>query len=82
MVRVKIKFPFRIRRTLVVYIYYRNVIKEGTFEPCHLHLKMLSTCPTIMFFDLVISTATTTIEQLDMLITLGEGDKALKCLPY
>ena len=25
-----------------------NVIREGTLEPCHLHL-VLSTCPTIMF---------------------------------
>ena len=30
-----------------------------------------------MFFDLVIPP----LEQLDMLITLGEGDKALKCMP-
>ena len=36
MVQVKIKFPFCIRRTLVV-------LTEGTLEPCHLHL-VLSTC--------------------------------------
>ena len=47
--KVKIKFPFCIHRTLLVL----------SFEPCHLHL-VLSTCPTIMFFDLVILTATTT----------------------
>ena len=46
------KIPVRIRRTLVV-------IRGRHFESCHLHL-VLSTCPTIMFFDLVILTATTT----------------------
>ena len=54
----------------------------STFEPCHLHL-VLSTCPTIMFFDLVIILAiapTRAIRHVDNTV-LGEGDKALKCLP-
>ena len=46
----KVPVPY-IRRTLAVL---------PSFEPCHLNL-VLSTCPTIiMFFDLVILTATTT----------------------
>ena len=39
-VQVKIKFPFRIRRTRST---LRSVIMEITLEPCHLHL-VLSTC--------------------------------------
>ena len=42
MVQIKIKFPFRIHRTLV-YSTLRRVIMEGTLEPCHL-LLVLSTC--------------------------------------
>ena len=41
-VQIKIKFPFRIRRTLAGST-LRRVITEGTLEPCHLHL-VLSKC--------------------------------------
>ena len=46
-VDAKLKFPFRIRRTLVVLSV--TVITEDTLEPCHLRL-VLSTSPTILFF--------------------------------
>ena len=49
---------------------------EGTLEPCHLHL-VLSTC----LIALVVVAVNITKSLLDMLITLGEGDKAQKCLP-
>ena len=55
---------------------------EGTLEPCHLHL-LLSTyrrnypvAPVVVAVNI---TKKTTLF-LDMLITLGEGDKALMCL--
>ena len=55
-----------------------NVIMEGTLEPCHLHL-VLSTS----LIALALAAANITKQKtilLDLLITLGEGDKALKCL--
>ena len=47
-VDTKLKFPFRICRTLVVYT-LSNVITEDSLEPCHLRL-VLSTSPTKLFF--------------------------------
>ena len=72
-VDAKLKFPFRIRSTL------RRVITEDTLEPCHLRL-VLSTSLIALALAAVSITKQKTI-LLDLLITLGEGDKALKCLP-
>ena len=37
------KVPVRIRRTLIVLSMIHSIIREGTLEPCNLHL-VLSTC--------------------------------------
>ena len=60
-----------IRNTLIAPLY--NILPEGTLEPCHLHL-VLSKC--------LIALVVVAVKQkfLDMLMTLGGGDKALKCL--
>ena len=52
---------------------------EDTLEPCHLRL-VLSTSLIALALAAVSITKQKTI-LLDLLITLGEGDKALKCLP-
>ena len=70
-VHAKLKFLFAYRSTL------RNIIMEGTLEPCYLRL-VLSTSPITL--ALVAVNITKTI-LLDLLITLDEGDKALKCIP-
>ena len=72
-VDAKLKFPFRIRSTLC------RVITEDTLEPCHLRL-VLSTSLIALALAAVSITKKKTI-LLDLLITLGEGDKALKYLP-
>ena len=56
-----------------------NIIMEDTLEPCHLHL-VLSTSLIALALAAVNITKQKTI-LLDLLITLGEGEKALKCLP-
>ena len=61
--QIKIKFPFCICRTLIT---------ESTLEPCHLHL-VLSTCLIALVVAVNITKRT---KLLDMLIKLGEGDKA------
>ena len=54
---------------------------EGTLEPCHLHL-VLSTCLIALVVVVAVNiTKSKNILLLDMLRTLGEGDKAQKCLP-
>ena len=83
--RRQIKVPIRNRRTLVVLSVGRvrvgrvRVITEDTLEPCHLRL-VLSTSLIALALAAVSITKQKTI-LLDLLITLGEGDKALKCLP-
>ena len=52
---------------------------EDTLEPCHLHL-VLSTSLIALALAAVNITKQKSI-LLDLLITLGEGDKVLKCLP-
>ena len=52
-IHAKLKFPFRIHRTLVA-LSVTYIITEDTLEPCHLHL-VLSTSPTRI---VVILTAT------------------------
>ena len=73
-VHAKLKFPL-----VFVELSLRNVIMEGTLEPCHLPL-VLSTSLIALALAAVSITKQKTI-LLDLLITLGEGDKALKCLP-
>ena len=49
---------------------------EDTLEPCHLHL--------VLSIALALAAVIITKQKkimLDLLITLGEGEKALKCLP-
>ena len=53
---------------------------EGTLEPCHLHL-VLSTCLIALVVVAVNITKSKNIILLDMLIKLGEGDKAQRRLP-
>ena len=50
---------------------------EYTLEPCHLHL-VLSTCLIAL---VVVAVDIKNIILLDMLIKLGEGDKAQRRLP-
>ena len=68
-VQIKIKFPFRIRRTLVVTL--RRVITEGTLEPCYLHL-VLSTC----LIALVVVAVDITKLMNIIVGHVSEGDKA------
>ena len=53
---------------------------EGTLEPCHLHLVSSTSLIALAWVAVNITKQKTIL--LDLLITLGEGDKALKCLPY
>ena len=52
---------------------------EDTLEPCHLHLVLSTSLIALALVAVNITKQKKTI-LLDLLITLGEGDKALKCL--
>ena len=61
-----------IHNYILIVLPLHNHVWKALLEPCHLHL-VLSTCPTIMLvISILINRA---LPQLDMLITLGEGDK-------